>query len=1091
MPARLDNLICVLSQKAEWILVYLDELAEQAAYLPEYFPSRFKQTRPDGKPAFDVIRQQLQVIEDRERFDQEQSKLIERVHLENGGESPYSVNAKDVIIGELEERMKDKKPITFTWDERTLNRYPRLVVLGDPGYGKSWLLQFEARHRAVQQAKELRARRIDLEALCLPILVRLDQIAPYCQKTGEGVEQALADLLKKAAGKSPPFDLVAFLTEKLQNGQCMLLFDAWDEVPGEQRAKCATALHEFFKRYKKPKVLLSSRIVGYSGKPLPDGKEVELLGFDRKQQAALVKIWYGENEKAIADFIQASQSQPNIRYLLRIPLMLNLALCCHQYHKTRPNVDRRHNFFPTRRVELFEHCLWGFLTLWHQEKKKGSLIDDQKIEAWLDQLALAAFNLSAKEQELFTAKEFLAALNSENTPETWSFLQTLQQRGVLVRFRDELNPQLMFLHRAFQECLCARHLKNLIESTAIKPKMRQRQQEQGWRIVEEWSWNPDRDIILELLAGQLDEPRPMLELLADASTDGYFRGRLVLAAKCLAEIGESKQRALGDAIERIRHDVMNFIEVASITNAEAKYPNLPELMDPALVALGRLEHKNCGKNVINFLMKQKSFDLLAKVATNAAIQTLLKALAEDTYEYVPPSARYTTFGSLTEQSFAGNELIRIRAANALGQAGFEISVTGLLKALEEDSFRYVRESAAEALGLIGSKAAVLGLIKALMENNVWYHVAEALGQTGSDAAVPYLLKFLEHNHIPVRKKTAEVLGEIGSEAAVSGLLKALTESNNWEVEYAVIKALGSIGSGLAEPALIKELSSYGMDTRKNAAISLALIGSKAAVPALLKALAEEKNEEASATLATCLYFLGSEEGILGLMRMLIEAKNEHVREDAASVLGKIGSATALPSLVTALTEDEFANVRAEAAIALGEIGSDMALPNLLAALMEDKAADVRSAAAWALGEIGSENAISDLLKALTHEEYDVDRSVVAEALGSIGSEVSVPALIKLLEEDMDRYVRKSSVIALGKIKSEAALLSLLKVLHEDKNVWVKEAAVEVLSQIRLVPLELEICRWIVSTKSVDELLLLKQILLEQTLNTETARRFKV
>jgi len=227
MPSCLKTLVQVRSNKVKWWLKYLDAVAENAAKLPGYFPKRFNQ--PEDTPAFDFIRQQLQVIEDREQFDQEQAKRYYQFRLENELESIYSPNLKDVISGDFEDRMKEEEPATFTWDERAIHRYPRLTIISDPGYGKTWLLKYEARRWAVRQATELRAQRIGLDSMCLPVFVHLANLAKRSPKTDSAVEQALAAIIFKTVSKnSLPFNIQTFLTEKLQNGDCILLFDAWD-----------------------------------------------------------------------------------------------------------------------------------------------------------------------------------------------------------------------------------------------------------------------------------------------------------------------------------------------------------------------------------------------------------------------------------------------------------------------------------------------------------------------------------------------------------------------------------------------------------------------------------------------------------------------------------------------------------------------------------------------------------------------------------------------------------------------------------------------------------------------------------------------
>src|SRR5436309_2967923 len=68
MAAPLDRLVGVRSRLAKEVLVYLDQLAKQAAELPRYFPGHLRGSEP-GTTRFDAIRQVVQVVEDRAEWE--------------------------------------------------------------------------------------------------------------------------------------------------------------------------------------------------------------------------------------------------------------------------------------------------------------------------------------------------------------------------------------------------------------------------------------------------------------------------------------------------------------------------------------------------------------------------------------------------------------------------------------------------------------------------------------------------------------------------------------------------------------------------------------------------------------------------------------------------------------------------------------------------------------------------------------------------------------------------------------------------------------------------------------------------------------
>ena len=67
----------------------------------------------------------------------------------------------------------------------------------------------------------------------------------------------------------------------------------------------------------------------------------------------------------------------------------------------------------------------------------------------------------------------------------------------------------------------------------------------------------------------------------------------------------------------------------------------------------------------------------------------------------------------------------------------------------------------------------------------------------------------------------------------------------------------------------------------------------------------------------------------------LKVKNPCARRISASELGLIGSKDAVPSLIKALQQDQDPEVRVSAAEALGEIGSEDAVPTLIQVLQDE------------------------------------------------------------------------------------------------------------------------------------------------------------
>jgi HEAT repeat protein len=160
-----------------------------------------------------------------------------------------------------------------------------------------------------------------------------------------------------------------------------------------------------------------------------------------------------------------------------------------------------------------------------------------------------------------------------------------------------------------------------------------------------------------------------------------------------------------------------------------------------------------------------------------------------------------------------------------------------------------------------------------------------------------------------------------------------------------------------------------------------------------------------------------------------------VRAKAAWSLGLVGDERAVEPLTLSLKDPEW-KVRTQAAWALGLKGDSRAVEGLIAALI-DPNPKVQSQAAWALGLKGDERAVEPLALALTAQGDHV-RSQAAWALGLKGDERSVTPLIAALR-DTDAQVRSQAAWALG-LKGDRRAIEPLKEALNDSNEHVRKQA---------------------------------------------------
>ena len=170
-----------------------------------------------------------------------------------------------------------------------------------------------------------------------------------------------------------------------------------------------------------------------------------------------------------------------------------------------------------------------------------------------------------------------------------------------------------------------------------------------------------------------------------------------------------------------------------------------------------------------------------------------------------------------------------------------------------DSLPMIRATAACALSSLPPGESAAALIPLLRDKDefVRQQVSYALGEMKNRVAVAALVERLGTDELDsVRGAAAVALGQIGDDSAVIALAGVLSSgnaaqagkkpkgTNNEFVLRAAARSLGEIGSRAGVPVLIEALAndSVAGDVRREAALALGLIGDPAAVPALRSAV---------------------------------------------------------------------------------------------------------------------------------------------------------------------------------------------------------------------------------------------------------------
>jgi HEAT repeat protein len=504
----------------------------------------------------------------------------------------------------------------------------------------------------------------------------------------------------------------------------------------------------------------------------------------------------------------------------------------------------------------------------------------------------------------------------------------------------------LFLHLTFQEYLSACHLSRCINPDrwdAELPLDPSGRTVSARDFVDRKAWLPSWQEVIVLLAGNLDTPVPLLELLSDDKKDDTFRHRLTLAGLCLPEI-------------------KSFLDTARKPPPDARTmttQRLFRLRDE--ITTKAFCHWWCNA-IMNARKAVRHLDS-SLAATNWVHGRLIERLL------YPPADLPTKARGLAN------------ARRAIGMTRTDASLPQCLAALLRDPEENVRRVASHAVGSLGAAAATPKLLATLAQLlrdpqlGVRYAAAEAVGGLGTAAATPEFLatlaQLLRDPDGSNPDAAVRAMGGLGAAAATPEFLAALAQlfrDPDSSVRYHAVRAMGGLGAAAATPELLATLAQLLRDpdgSVPDAAVrAMGGLGAAAATPELLATLAQ-----------------------------LLRDPEISVRIDVARAVGGLGAAAATPELLALLAQllrDPDWGVRAAAVSAMGGLGAAAATPELLATLAKvlrgDRDSSMRAAAAKTVGGLGAAAATPELLAALAQFLRDPNwrvRAAAAEAICTI------------------------------------------------------------------------------------------------------------
>jgi HEAT repeats/NACHT domain len=595
----------------------------------------------------------------------------------------------------------------------------RVVLLGDPGTGKTTLMRYLA-------VKAARKEGLDIGLLeepeRLPILV-------YMRDWAKHPERSLLDQVRDFAENTLQMELPSGFLEHWTEGQALLLLDGLDEVAEDAtRASLVEKINCFLAAHENNWAVITSRPWGYRRDYFrtEDYPHFELELFDDGQVQEFIEHWYENRcdnavqaQEMIRDLQDALKSKDRLQNLVKNPLLLTMVALIHRYQDT----------LPKRRHKLYDRAVDTLLKSWDR-KGKGEIYgefkhldQDDDLRRVMSQLAYwihTQYETQTTESGTVIEEEDLLIQLSQIIRREYPQVKPHQAKEEAERFvtfirgrtgilNEYGRGRYAFVHKTFQEYLTAEAILNQAEyeddSDLIYEAIRTYLHKVHWR-----------EVIL-LLVGQLQGKKAAkaikVILQRNSPCEEWFHRDLLFAGRCLTEdpeeLGTAAPNTISDTLlqQLVNLEIEDEEQIGSSIKKET-FEILCWLKGTAfeVEALTRLKASKEQIDQWRFLGYQSKLG-----EKDIALESLLNLL-KDEDPFVRSSAAYALW-DLSDRS--------------------ETVLKGLLDLLKDEDSS-VRSSAAAALGDLSdrSETVLKGLLDLLKDKDsiVRFRAACALGKLG-------------------------------------------------------------------------------------------------------------------------------------------------------------------------------------------------------------------------------------------------------------------------------------------------------------------------------------------------------------------------
>ena len=455
-----------------------------------------------------------------------------------------------------------------------IEKYQRIVIIGEPGSGKTMLLKHILIKYALGELNLMSKKTI-------AVLLELHRL----NDQNLNIEQLLVDEFTR---NNFPNSKI-FIEKSLENGSLLLLFDGLDEVNNITRNRVIQNIKDFIEKYYKCYFILTCRSAIYREEFADEiNRKFETVEFSDHQIHDFLQSWERDmipKGKSSEQLMLTLQDRPRIMALARNPLMLTIITFLYS------DADF---VLPHSRTDFYRQATDFLLGLWHKERNLYRSSDKRLV---LQHLALG---FQDKYQEnadrrimnlveiLKQIRDLLPSLNLQPDIDARPLIDEIIERSGLMISIDS-GEYFQFAHLTLQEYFAAVELMD--KSTELINRFSK--DFDTWReTVKLWC---GLEINCTLLINQIYKMNP------------------VIAFECLADAQKVDQTIADKIINEFENNFDNMEENQKIYQAFAAVASVDRPL---------------GRNVYNFLKEKLLNGFSIKVRTSAAHSLYLTNLPE-------------------------------------------------------------------------------------------------------------------------------------------------------------------------------------------------------------------------------------------------------------------------------------------------------------------------------------------------------------------------------------------------------------------------------------------------------------------------------